>query len=87
MLVDEAITPERHEHLRKLEAENKALKKAKAEASKKATIEVQLVFDTRGRPKYRKITRMPGGTKHSSPISESEAIKLGFKPTPHSKKR
>lgn len=56
----------RHKHLRKLAAEAEALKKAKQNPT---GIEIEIVYDTRGKPKYRKISRMPNGNKHSEYIS------------------
>lgn len=53
----------RHAHLRKLAAEAEALKKAKSN-QKPVKVEYELVHDSRGKPKYRKILRMPNGNKH-----------------------
>ncbi len=53
----------RHKHLRKLAAEAEALKKEK-ENTKPIKIEYEMVHDTRGKPKYRKVFFMPNGNKH-----------------------
>lgn len=53
----------RHKHLRKLAAEAEALKKEKAN-SKPSKIEYEVVYDTRGKPKYRKVIYSPNGNKY-----------------------
>lgn len=62
----------RHKHLRKLAAEAEALKKLKAE-TKPLKIEYEVVYDTRGKPKYRKVFYMPNGNKHSEYISSKSS--------------
>lgn len=62
----------RHKHLRKLAAEAAALKKAK-QNTKPLKVEIEVAYDTRGKPKYRKIFYMPNGNKHSEYLSEKSA--------------
>lgn len=65
----------RHKHLRKLAAEAEALKKAKANSGS-IKVEYEVVHDTRGRPKYRKVSYMPNGTKHREYVSPQVAASL-----------
>ena len=60
----------RHKHLRKLAAEAEAIKKEK-DATKPLKIEYELAYDTRGKPKYRKLTYMPNGNKHSEYVTRA----------------
>lgn len=71
----------RHKHLRKLAAEAEALKKHKESNSKPTKTEYEVVYDTRGKPKYRRITYMPSGNKYwtyvdpkSSELSRVKAL-------------
>lgn len=71
----------RHKHLRKLAAEAESLKKSKENTSP-VRVEYEIVHDTRGKPKYRKILYMPSGNKHwvymnpkSSELSKIQAQK------------
>lgn len=59
----------RHKHLRKLAEEAEALKKQKENQKHLVKTEIEIVHDTRGRPKYRKVFRMPNGTKHTTYIN------------------
>ena len=65
----------RHKHLRKLAAEAEALKKTK-DNTKPLKIEYEVVYDTRGKPKYRKVFYMPNGNKHREYVSPKVAEKL-----------
>ena|SRR3990167_4925759 len=82
---DEDSSP-RHKHLRKLQAEAEALKKAKAK-KKIIRSEYVVVYDTRGKPKYRKISYMENGNKHSEYVSVKDYEKLKAKEAKKSKKR
>mgnify|MGYP001585781917 CR=1 FL=1 len=67
----------RHKHLKKLHTESQALKKSK-EKNKAQHVEYKVVYDSRGKAKYRKISYMENGNKHSEYISPKawEKIKL-----------
>ena len=73
--VAEEDSSPRHKHLKKLAAEAEALKKAKQNI-KPSKIEYELVHDTRGKPKYRKVIRMPNGTKHWLYVPKTMVEKL-----------
>lgn len=61
---DEDVNP-RAKHLRKLAQEAEARKKAKETNRKAERVEYEIAYDTRGKKKYRKLTYMPDGTRHS----------------------
>ena len=56
---DEEISPQ-HKYLRRVSKEAARVREAKATLEPK--IEYRLVHDSRGRQKYRKLTRTPNGT-------------------------
>lgn len=61
---DEDVNP-RAKHLRKLAQEAEARKKAKETTRKPERIEYEIAYDSRGKKKYRKLSYMPDGTRHS----------------------
>jgi hypothetical protein len=75
-MVDLSIDPEetpRQKHLKRLNAEAAERKRNKKEPIK---TEYEMVYDTRGKPKYRKVFFMANGNKYRVPISKGEVRKL-----------
>lgn len=75
-MVDLGHDPEetpRQKHLKRLNAEAAERKKNKKAPEK---IEIELVYDSRGKPKYRKVFFMPNGNKYRVPIAKGEVAKL-----------
>lgn len=77
---EDESTP-RFKHLRKLSEQKEALKKQKEAEKHLVKTEIEVVYDTRGRPKYRKVFTMPNGTKHRTyvPAHSAEAQRLKMK--------
>ena len=63
----------RQKHIKKLNAEALDRKRSKKKPIK---IEFETVFDSRGKPKYRKVFHMPSGMKHVVLVHKAEVEKL-----------
>ena len=74
--IDLGIDPEetpRQKHLKRLNAEAAERKKNKRGPIK---TEIEMVYDTRGKPKYRKVFYMANGNKFRVAIAKGEVQKL-----------
>ena len=75
-MVDLSVDPEetpRQKHLKRLNAEAAERKKNKKGPVK---VEFEMVYDTRGKPKYRRVFFMPNGNKYRLPVDKAEVETL-----------